>query len=238
MVQKGIIGVKAGCKVKICGVTNVEDARLAAGEGADYLGVVVNTAFSPRSLSVEEAGPIFAAVEVPVVVLVYDLESEGIEQVARKLNPFAIQFLSPEGPALAGFLKSFRPKLKIWQSLYLPAGGTRGGIFDAESCRLKVEECKKAGIDAVLFDTVAVVNGVARFGGTGLSGDWEAAAHLVQESPLPSFLAGGIEPGNVKRAIETVRPFGIDLCSGVEEYPGKKSPSKIRALLEEVKRAV
>ena len=228
--------MRAGCKVKICGVTNAGDARLAAGEGAGYIGVVVETAFSPRSLTVAEAGPVFAAVEVPVVALVFNMEPEDIKHMVQSLNPYAVQFLSTEGPALAQRLKNFRPELKIWQSLHLPAGGMQETGSEMKSFKQRVKVCQEAGIDAVLFDTFAVINGVTRFGGTGLAGDWEEAARLVKEAPLPSFLAGGINPGNVRRAIETVQPFGIDLCSGVEEYPGKKSPLKIRTLMEEVRR--
>lgn len=228
--------MRDGCRVKICGITNVEDAGLAAGEGADYIGVVVEVAFSPRSLTVEEAGLLFASAPVPAVALVYEMKPGRIEQMVLELNPYAVQFLSPEGPEMAGRLKGLRPGLRVWQSLHLPAGGdTIGAGLDERAVLERVRQCEKAGVDAVLFDTVAVLNGVARFGGTGLTGNWDDAGRLVKASPLPAFLAGGINPGNVRAAIEKVRPYGIDLCSGVEEHPGKKSPAKVKALMEAVR---
>lgn len=230
--------MRDGCRVKICGITSIEDARLAAGEGADYIGVVVEVTFSPRSLTVEDAGPIFVSAPVPAVALVFEMKPERIEEMVLSLDPYAVQFLSPEGPDLAERLKRLRPGLQIWQSLHLPAGGdTAGTGFDKGAVMRRVQQCKNAGVDAVLFDTVAVLNGVARFGGTGLTGNWDDAGRLVKDSPLPSFLAGGINPGNVREAVEAVQPYGIDLCSGVEEYPGKKSPDKVKALMEAVKQS-
>jgi phosphoribosylanthranilate isomerase len=100
-----------------------------------------------------------------------------------------------------------------------------------------VENCRDAGIDAVMLDTVAVMNGVTRFGGTGKTGNWDLAAEIVAASPLPTFLAGGIRPENVRTAVEQVQPYGVDLCSGVELLAGKKSLARIRLLIEEVKAA-
>lgn len=236
--KKGTTYMKDGCRVKICGITSIEDARLAAGEGAHYIGVVVEVAFSPRSLTVEAAGPIFAAAPVPAVALVFEMKPERIEEMVLELNPYAVQFLSPEGPDLAERLKRLRPGLRIWQSLHLPAGGDAAGtVFDKEAVLQKVLQCKGAGVDLVLFDTVAVLNGVSRFGGTGLTGNWDDAGELVKAAPLQAFLAGGINPGNVREAVERVQPYGIDLCSGVEEHPGKKSPDKLKALMKAVKQA-
>lgn len=229
--------MKAGCLVKICGITNREDAGLAAGEGADYIGVVVEVAFSPRSLTIDEAGPVFAGPPVPAVALVFEMKPERIEKLVLQLKPHAVQFLSPEGPELAARLKGLRQGLQVWQSLHLPAGGEAGSVLDERAFLQRVHQCREAGVDAVLFDTVAVLNGVARFGGTGLTGNWNAARRLVEASPLPAFLAGGINPGNVREAVEKVRPYGIDLCSGVEERPGKKSPVRVKALLEAVRQA-
>lgn len=229
--------MRDGCRVKICGITSVEDAGLVAGVGADYIGVLVEVAFSPRSMKINEAEPVFASTPLPAVALVHEMAPERIKEMVLTLKPHAIQFLSPEGPVLAGQLKNFQPGLQIWQSLFLPANGEARTGFNLETVARQVEWCKEAGVDAVLFDTAAVLSGVRRFGGTGLTGDWDMAGRLVKESPLPSFLAGGINPGNIRKAVETVRPFGIDLCSGVEEYPGKKSPEKLKALMEAVRQA-
>ena len=227
--------MKDSCRVKICGITNLSDAGLAAGVGADYIGVVIEVAFSPRSMSINEASPLFASAPLPAVALVHQMEPERLEELLLKLRPHAVQFLSPEGPELAGRLKDLQPGLQIWQSLFLPAGGEVVAGFDFETLALKTTRCKEAGVDVVLFDTAAIASG--KFGGTGLTGDWALAGRLVREAKLPSFLAGGINPGNIRRAVEAVRPFGIDLCSGVEEYPGKKSPAGLKALMEALRDA-
>ncbi|BAF58804.1 phosphoribosylanthranilate isomerase [Pelotomaculum thermopropionicum SI] len=230
--------MKAGCQVKICGITSIEDARLAAGAGADFIGVVVEIGFSPRSLTVEEAKAVFASAPVPAVALVFEMKPERIEHMVLKLKPFAVQFISPEGPDLAGRLKRLQPRLNIWQSLHLPAkAGSSGVSFDEREVLRRVRQCREAGVDAVLFDTAAVLNGVTRLGGTGQTSNWEVAGRLVKASPLPAFLAGGINPANVRQAVEKVRPYGIDLCSGVEKSPGKKCPVKLKALMESLRQA-
>lgn len=229
--------MKVGCRVKICGITNSEDARLAAGEGADYTGVVIEVSYSPRSQTVESAAPIFADSPVPAVALVYEMPPDRLKQLVTLLKPHAVQFLSQDGAAMAEGLKKIAPGLQIWQSLFIPAAGENTAEIDPEILIRQSEKCKEAGVDAVIFDTVAVMNGVVRFGGTGATGRWDLASQVVAGSALPAFLAGGIKPENVRDAIETVRPYGIDLCSGVEVYTGKKSLAKLRALMEEVRLA-
>lgn len=229
--------MKAGCRVKICGITNIEDAKLAAGEGADYIGVVIEVSYSPRSQTIESAGPTFADAPVPSVALVHEMQPGRLAELVTRLKPFAVQFLSQDGAAMAGQLKKIAPGMEIWQSLFLPAAGDSASTFDAGAILRQVEQCKEAGVDAVVLDTAAVINGVVRFGGTGTTGQWDQAARVVADSALPAFLAGGIKPENVREAVKSVRPFGIDLCSGVELYTGKKSLAKLRSLMEEVQKA-
>jgi len=229
--------MKVGCQVKICGITNAEDAGLAAGEGADYAGVVIAVSYSPRSQTVESAAPIFAGSSVPAVALVYEMQPGPLAELVMQLKPYAIQFLSQDGPARAEQLKKIAPEMKIWQSLFLPAAGDGTMEFDSGAILRQIEQCRDSGVDVIVLDTAAVINGVVRFGGTGTTGKWDQAAQVVAASPLPTFLAGGIKPENVREAIETVKPFGIDLCSGVELFTGKKSPAKLRILMEEVRKA-
>lgn len=227
--------VKTGCKVKICGTTNVEDAGLAASEGADFIGVVIEVDYSPRSLTVEKAEEIFKDSRAPVVALVYGMRSNRLVELVNRLKPFAVHFLSPDGIKESRPLKEILPGLQIWQSVFLPPEGDGEGQFNLQEVIGYVESCRAAGIDAVVLDTMAVINGVARFGGTGKAGSWDMAARIVAGSSLPVFLAGGIKPENVREAIEAVNPFGVDLCSGVELLPGKKSLARIRALMARVK---
>ena len=221
------------CRVKICGITSLEDACLAAELGADYIGVIIEAAISPRTLFMNDAVPIFTSAPLPVVALVHQMKPERIHELLLILKPHAIQFLSQEGPEMAGWLKKLQPGLQVWQSLYLPAGGESAAGFDFAVVAEKTSLCREAGVDAVVFDTAALSSG--KFGGTGLTADWLLVKELVREAKLPAFLAGGINPGNVRRAVETVRPYGIDLSSGVEESPGKKSAAKLKTLMGELR---
>jgi len=229
--------MNTGCRVKICGITNIEDAKLAAGEGADYIGVVVEVSYSPRSQTVEGAAPIFASAAVPAVALVNEMRPERLAELVARLKPSAVQFLSRDGAAMAGQLKGIAPGVEIWQSLFLPAAGDNSSAFDCGAVLRQIEQCREAGVDAVVLDTAAVINGVVRRGGTGTAGRWDQAARLVAGSALPAFLAGGIKPENVREAAESVRPYGIDLSSGVESRTGIKSLAKLRSLMEEVQKA-
>jgi len=220
-----------GCQVKICGITNLEDAAIAASAGADYLGVVVEVPFSPRSVTIEQAEEIFSALPLPGVALVYEMPSPRLRQLIDRLKPEAVQFLSPAGEVFDQVKERF-PRVKLWQSIHLPPVG---GSFDRKTFLQQAGNSYAAGADVIVLDTAAVINGEKRFGGTGRQSDWRLARELVQSCRFPVFLAGGINPHNVREAIDTVNPAGIDLCSGVEASPGKKSAEKVRALMEAVK---
>lgn len=224
--------MKGGLTVKICGITSGEDARLAAWAGADYAGVLVEVSYSPRSLSAKEAGALIAASPLPAVVLVFDLEWERLCRLVRECGPRAVQFLRPVDGEEAAGLKKVAPDILVWQSIFLPAVADNTGAAEEAALR-RLEELPSLGVDVAVIDAAAGgAGGRVRYGGTGRAVDWEAAARLVRAAPLPVFLAGGIKPENVAEAVRRVRPFGIDLCSGVEERPGKKSASKLAALME------
>lgn len=226
--------MKAGYKVKICGTTNMQDALLAAREGADYFGVVVEVDFSPRSLTIEEAEELFSSPPIPAVALVFHMPGDRLHYLVEKLRPFAIQFLSQEAPELIEKLKHSFPDVQLWQSVHLPQSGD---VANIPEIKRTVENYLQAGVDLILYDTAATVNGVQKFGGTGLCSDWDTVIRLKNEikSDVPVLLAGGIRPENAAAAILAVDPDGIDLCSGVEYEKGKKDEAKIRALMKAVK---
>jgi len=223
-----------GYKAKICGTTNLEDVRLSADEGADFFGVVVEVDFSPRSLTIDDAGPLFAAPPIPGVALVFKMKEERIETMIQALKPFAVQFLDPADISMLKRLKSAHPSVEIWQSIHLPQAGQEADIADVKKA---VHEYVDAGVDSLLFDTVAVSQGKKKFGGTGKTSDWNVVKKLMDtiQSPVPVWLAGGINPGNVGDALDTLDPYGIDLCSGVEASLGKKDPHKVKSLMSTIK---
>jgi phosphoribosylanthranilate isomerase len=202
-------------KVKICGITNLPDALAAAAQGADALGFVFFEK-SSRHVSLEKAASIIR--ELPphilkVGVFVDPLESTVLDAVAAcGLN--LLQFHGNETPEFClGFgvlsMKAFR-------------------VRDAESLR----DLANYPTHAWLLDAFSS----SGLGGTGESFNWDLA---VQANALgrPIFLAGGLTPENVSQAVRRVRPFGVDVSSGVELAPGKKDHDKIRAFIQAAKAA-
>ncbi|WP_321492173.1 phosphoribosylanthranilate isomerase [uncultured Desulfobacter sp.] len=224
----------SGYKVKICGTTNLEDAEMAAREGADFFGVVVEVDFSPRSLTIEAAKPLFSSPSIPPVALVFNMEPERIETLIQELSPFAVQFLSPAQVSFVTYLKKTYPGVEIWQSIHLPQAGE---TVDTENFKEMVQTYVTAGVDALLFDTAAMSKGKMKFGGTGMTSDWDIVKALMDSigGTVPIWLAGGINPDNVAKAIDRINPYGIDLCSGVEATRGKKDAAKLASLMTTIR---
>ena len=222
------------CKVKICGTTSVADARMAADAGADYSGVVVEVPFSERSVPINVATEIARQTPISTVILVFDRPTDWIKKAAAQIKPFAIQLLGHEPPNQVAELKGTL-SCEVWKSLFLPTENDPAA--DVQAIAAQIEAYINAGADALLFDTAEFTDGKARFGGTGKQSDWNLSAQLIQASPVPAFLSGGIRPENVQKAIETVRPYGVDLCSGVEASKGVRDRGKLEQLMENARPA-
>jgi phosphoribosylanthranilate isomerase len=222
------------CKVKICGTTSIHDACLAADAGADYSGVLVDVASSERSLTATQAVEIANASPIPTVLLLYNRTTPDIQKAVYQIQPFAVQLLGQETPQQVEKLKR-AVTCQLWKSVYLPAGSPEN--VDMPAVRTQMQAYRDAGADFLLFDTVDTSIDPPRYGGTGKTCDWHVAAELISESSLPVFFAGGIRPENVKDAIETIKPQGIDLCSGVEASKGIKDKLKLEQLMKQVKLA-
>ena len=221
------------CRVKICGITSVHDAQLAADAGADYAGVLVDVAASERSRSTAQAVEIAKGSPIPTVLLLYNRTTADICDAVAQINPFAVQLLAQEPPQQVETLKR-EVRCQLWKSVYLPAGSREN--VDVRAVRADMDAYRDAGADFLLFDTVDMSLEKPRYGGTGKTCDWHLAGELIAESPLPVFFAGGIRPENVRAAIETMRPHGIDLCSGVEASKGIKDERKLAQLMGEVQK--
>jgi len=214
--------------VKICGTTSLTDRDLAADAGADCFGALVDVGYSPRSLTLEQAEPLFESPPVPGVVLLLDPSESRVQAVVQDLNPFAVQLLGHEPPELVASLKSVL-ECQVWKSLQVPAKG-RGSI-DLEAMSTLAQEYEDSGAEAILFTTVDTSGGTTKFG-TGMAADWGVIRSLVSDRAVASFLGGGVNPGNVISALQAVKPNGIDVCTGVECAPGRKDPEKLAALFE------
>ena len=222
------------CSVKICGITSIHDARLAAEAGADYIGVLVDVAISERTRTAAQAAEIASESPIPTVILLYNRSTSDIQEIVSQVQPFAVQLLGQESPQQVEKLTR-TGACEFWKSVYLPAGSPKN--VDIPAVREEMQAYRDAGADFLLFDSVDMSLEKPRYGGTGKTCDWNVAAELITRSPLPVFFAGGIRPENVKAAIETMRPHGIDLCSGVEASKGVKDPLKLERLMEQIDQA-
>lgn len=219
------------CKVKICGITSIHDACLAADAGADYIGVLVDVAASERTMKTTQAVDIAKGSPIPTVLLLYNRTTSEIQDAVSHIQPYAVQLLGQETPEQVEELKH-DATCQFWKSVYLPAGSPED--VDKSAVHAQMQAYQNAGADFLLFDTVDMSVDPPRYGGTGKRYDWGLAAELISESPSPVFLAGGIRPDNVKAAIENIQPYGIDLCSGVEASKGVKDKEKLEQLMEQV----
>lgn len=200
-------------KVKICGITNREDAQAAVAAGADLLGFVF-CEDSPRHVTVAEAAAI-AQLVPPQVVRVGLFVNAPEELVAEAMSGCGLQLLQFHGDETPEYCRQF-------------------GAMSMKAFRMKdaetLQHLREYPTDAWLLD--AFVPG--QRGGTGHTFNWELAVAAVKLGK-PVFLAGGLTPENVAEAVHQVRPFGVDVSSGVEAAPGKKDHAKVRAFVQAAK---
>ncbi len=213
--------------IKICGITNVEDARAAADAGADAIGLNFFSK-SRRFVEPEAARQIVAALPTGVMkvgVFVNHGVAE-IAAIAERVGLDGVQLQGDERPELIAQLPKGVSVVRAHRC-------GKDGLLPLE-CFLRV--CRSAGRmpDAVLIDADAG----PEFGGTGQRADW---ARIAQEHAaiggLPLILAGGLTPDNVGAAIVEVRPDGVDVASGVERQPGVKDHRLISEFIAAAKRA-
>ncbi|MCR9131977.1 MAG: phosphoribosylanthranilate isomerase [bacterium] len=204
-------------KVKICGITNLEDARFASGALVDYLGFIFVES-SPRYIDPEKAGAIINWVEGPNKVGVFmDQPLDDVNVLAKFSGIDYVQLHGQETIEYCQLIE--KPIIKV---IHVGETSTKEEIEAQVALYSKVAEF-------LLFDTKA--NG--KFGGTGITFDWSLLNEIADDTPF--FLAGGLTPENVSEAIESVRPYAVDLNSGVEEEPGLKDFEKIEQLMENLK---
>ncbi len=199
--------------MKICGITRTGDAAAAARAGADAIGLVFYPP-SPRYLSVERAREIRDALPpfVQTVALFVNADAAQVSQVIGRVHPAMLQFHGDESPE---FCAQFGLP-------YVKACRVKEGVSALEYLR------PFSSAAAWLFDSH-----VPEYGGVGESFDWS----LVPATEKPVILSGGLSQSNVAAAMRRVRPWGVDVSSGVESAKGIKDAGKIAAFITEVRNA-
>jgi phosphoribosylanthranilate isomerase len=208
--------------VKICGVTRAADAAAVATSGADYLGLNFWPG-SRRHVGMAEARDLAAAartagardVQVRLVGLFVDAPTSDIEAIALSVGLDAIQLHGDEAPDDCQVVFQ-RTGLPVWKAV-------------AVTSPASVADLARWPVAAIVLDAATPGRG-----GSGQTIDWTVAAAAVR-GPRPIVLAGGLAPGNVAAAIDAVRPWAVDVASGVETAPGVKDPDRIAAFVREVR---
>ena len=202
-------------KVKICGITNYEDAVLAVDLGATALGFIF--ANSPRQITPQKARDIIHTIP-PLVKTVGVFVNEGPAEIREIMHYCGLDLVQLHGDESPDLCHSLMPStIKALR------------IKDVSSIQSSLAYLGK--VRALLLDTYAK----DKAGGTGLTFDWRLAKK-IKDLGIPIILAGGIGPSNVASAIQTVEPYAVDVNSGVEECPGKKSPMLMKDLMKRVRR--
>lgn len=212
--------------VKVCANTSLEDARLAVDAGADAVGFVF--APSPRQVTAEQVTGITAALpdSIEKIGVFVDASLGEIVAAVRTCGLTGVQLHSDAGPEVPRRLREeLGSKLRILRVVH----------FSPEAAVQAAGFAEDAQVDAVLVDSRTAT----AVGGTGITFDWDQARETVFGADRKTKLiaAGGLRPGNVAEAIAVLRPWGVDVASGVEASPGKKDPAKVRAFVANARAA-
>lgn len=210
--------------VKICGNTSLEDARLAVEAGADAVGFVF--APSPRRVTAAEVAAITPHLPQAIekIGVFVDAGLDEIDSTVRACGLTGVQLHSDAAPELPAKLRErLGTALRILRVVHFEAAAA-----DAISHKIATYQ-RDPQVDAVLVDSQTH----AAVGGSGVAFDWAEARKTVfsESGRLKLIAAGGLNPDNVAEAIKTLRPWGVDVVSGVESAPGRKDADKVRSFV-------
>ena len=212
--------------VKICGTTNLEDARVAVEAGADALGFIF--APSPRRISPKDAKKIIAELPkgVEKVGVFVNQKPEIILETVETAGLTGVQLHGDEDEDDVRALRRSGEALTLYAALparFIPEMLARGAL-------IKIKKGLLENLRAVLLDS----GSPEKRGGTGKTFDWDEAAPFItfMAKHMKLVIAGGLNPGNVGRAIQSFHPWGVDVVSGVEKEPRKKDHEKVRAFVK------
>jgi phosphoribosylanthranilate isomerase len=214
-------------RVKICCIASLEEARLAVEAGADAIGFVGVSPPNPRSIPDALIAEIASLTPPPVATFVLTSErtAEGVGAQLRRTHPTTVQILHHIDPVEASRLAKLEPHVRRVQVIHVENAGA-----------LDLIPIYAPHAHAFLLDSGRPSASTPVLGGTGRAHDWAVSAEFIRASPLPVFLAGGLSAANAARAITQVRPFGLDVCTGVRT-DGRLDPVKLADFMRTVREA-
>lgn len=209
-------------RLKVCCISSHAEARMAIQHGASALGLVGHMPSGPGVIDDQLITAIARDVPPPIstFLLTSEIDPEATVAHARRAGTTTLQLVDDVPAETYGALRSALPALKLVQVVHVRSEQDIDAALAAA-----------AHVDALLLDSGNPAAAVKELGGTGRTHDWSLSRRIVQQSPKPVFLAGGINPSNVARALDEVQPFGIDLCSGVRTA-GNLDARKLEALVQ------
>lgn len=214
-------------RIKICCIASLVEARLAIRSGADAIGLVGAMPSGPGVIDDTSIAAIASAIPPPIATFLLTAEStaQRIAEHVRRTGPSTVQIVSHLEPAQSERLVELLPMTRCVQVIHME-----------DERALDLIPAYAPNAHAFLLDSGRPSLPTPEFGGTGRIHDWNLSAEFVRRSPLPVFLAGGLSAKNVGEAMRRVRPFGVDLCSGVRT-DGCLDRQKLVAFMEAVRQA-
>lgn len=211
-------------RVKICCISSEAEAKIAIEYGASALGLVGNMPSGPGVITDQQIKQIAKIVPPPIATFLLTSETQATDIIEhyRKVNTSTIQIVDELADQQYQQLRDALPHVKLVQVIH---------VIDSNSVAQAIEISQF--VDAILLDSGNPNLSVKELGGTGRTHNWELSKQIRQSIKVPLFLAGGLNQNNVKQAIATVQPFGIDLCSSVRTND-KLDPKKLKAFFKAI----
>ncbi|MFZ4560490.1 MAG: phosphoribosylanthranilate isomerase [Saprospiraceae bacterium] len=211
-------------RIKVCCISSIEESRQAVRMGAAAVGLVGPMPSGPGIIRDEDIRVIAAHTPPPVATFLLSGETDAASIAAHhaKAQTNTLQLVDAVPEAEYAVLRSLLPGVKIVQVVHVLG-------------ECSVEEALQVAphVDALLLDSGNPFLEVKVLGGTGKTHDWAVSRQICRQSPIPVFLAGGLHAGNVRRALDEVDPYGLDLCSGVRS-DGHLDIAKLEAFFKAV----
>ncbi len=211
-------------RVKICCISSLLEAKMAIEQGADALGLVGNMPSGPGVISDALIQKIAQSIPPPIATFLLTSETDATAIIAhyKKTQTTTIQIVDALKKGTYQQIKKSLPHVKLIQVIH---------VIDEESVKEAIEIAPH--VDAILLDSGNPNLTIKELGGTGRTHNWVLSKQIREAIDIPLFLAGGLKAGNFQEAIETVQPFGLDLCSGVRTN-GQLDKNKLAAFFEAV----